>query len=58
MVAPTFMKLLLDENILRDSYIIDWNDKNLRLDKDSGLYDKKAERKFRELLENFVEWLR
>ena len=56
--APTFMKKLVDENILSKQFVIDWYDKNVKLDKDSGLYDKKSERKFRELIEQFIEWLK
>ena len=56
--APTFMKKLVDENILKEKFLIDWFDKNIRLDKDSGLYDKKAEKKFRDLVEKFIDWLR
>ena len=36
----------MDEKVLTSRFIVDWNDKNVRLDKDSGLYDKKAEKKF------------
>lgn len=56
--APTFMKKLVDENILSKQFVVDWYDKNIKLDKDSGLYDKKSERKFRELIEQFIEWLK
>ena len=56
--AATFMKKLVDENILSEKFLIDWFDKAVRLDKESGLYDKKSERKFRELIEPFVEWMR
>lgn len=56
--APTFMKKLVDENIMSDKFLIQWYDKEAKLDKDSGLYDKKSERKFRELIEQFIEWLR
>jgi hypothetical protein len=56
--APTFMKKLVDENIMSDSFLIQWYDKEAKLDKDSGLYDKKSERKFRELIEQFIQWLR
>lgn len=56
--APTFMKKLVDENILKDKFIIDWSDKNIRLDKESLLYDKKAEKQFRDMIEQFVEWLK
>jgi hypothetical protein len=56
--APTFMKKLVDENILSEKFVIDWFDKNIKLDKESGLYDKKSEKKFRELIEPFVEWMK
>ena len=56
--APTFMKMLVDENILSKEFVIKWFDKTIKLDKDSGLYDKKSERKFRELIEQFIEWLK
>lgn len=43
--------------MLSDKFIIDWADKNIRLDKYSGLYDKKAEKKFRESTEKCVAYL-
>ena len=56
--AQTFMKKLVDDNILSEKFVIDWFDKVIRLDKDSKIYDKKAEKKFRDLVEKFVEWLK
>ena len=56
--AQTFLKKMVDEDVLSEQFILDWNDKNIRLDKDSALYDKKAEKKFRDLVEKFIEWLR
>jgi len=57
--AATFVKKLVDENVLDEPFIIAWYDKERRLDKESGLYDKKAEKKFRELIEDYVEnWLK
>jgi len=56
--AATFMKKLVDENIMSEKFLIDWFDKTIKLDKDSGLYDKKSERKFRELIEAFIEWMK
>jgi len=52
--AGTFMKKLVDENVMKERFLIDWFDKNTRLDKDSNLYDKKAEKRFRDLIENFI----
>lgn len=56
--APTFMKKLVDDNLLTDKFLIDWFDKNIRLDKDSLLYDKKAEKQFRDMIEAFINWLK
>ena len=52
------MKKLVDENILSEKMIIGWYDKEITLDKDASTRDKKAEKKFRDLIEKFVEWLR
>jgi hypothetical protein len=52
------MKKLVDENILTDKFVIDWSEKTIRLDKESLLYDKKAEKTFRDMIEQFVEWLK
>ena len=38
--------------------MIDWFDNNRKLDKNSGLYSKKSERKFREKIEQFINWLK
>ena len=56
--APTFVKKLLDQNVVSEKFIQEWYDKTIRLDKDSYLYDKKAERKFRDLLPDFIEWMK
>jgi len=56
--APTFMKKMVDERIFPEKFLLEWYDKEKKLDKDSILYDKKAEKKFRELIEQFIEWLR
>lgn len=52
------MKKLVDEKILSEKFVIDWFDKAIRLDKSSTMYDKKAEKKFRDLIEKFVEWMK
>jgi len=52
------MKKLVDESFVSEKFLIEWYDKVIRLDKDSGLYDKKAEKKFRDLIEKFMEWLK
>jgi hypothetical protein len=52
------MKTLVDQNVLNEKFIIEWFDKTSRLDKESATYDKKAEKKFRDLIEKFVDWLK
>lgn len=56
--AQTFLKKMVDEDVLNEKNLLQWYDKETRLDKDSVLYDKKAEKKFRDLVEKFIEWLR
>ena len=51
------MKKLLDKNVVSEVFIQNWFDKAMRLDKDSDLYDKKAEKKFRDLITDFVTWM-
>ena len=52
------MKTLIDQNVLTEKFVIGWFDKSFRLDKESALYDKKAEKKYRDLIETFVNWLK
>ena len=52
------MKKMVDQGLLQKSYILEWFDKERRLDKECTLYDKPAEKKFRDLIEDFVNWLR
>lgn len=54
----TFLHKLVQQNVLTDKFLLDWAEKNTKLDKDSGLYDKKADRKFRESCEKFIEYLK
>jgi len=46
-----FLKKMVEENIMSEKFLIDWSEKNIRLDKDSPLYEKRAEKKFRDLTE-------
>lgn len=55
--GPTFLKKLLDKNVISEKFLQDWFDKTIRLDKDSYLYDKKAEKKFRDLITDFITWM-
>ena len=53
----TFLHKLVQQNVLNEKFLIEWAEKTVKLDKDSGLYDKKADRKFRESCEKFIEYL-
>lgn len=52
--APTFMKLLYDEEVYSDEFLIKWFNKKRKLDKASVLYNRKAEKAFRGLIEKFI----
>lgn len=56
--APTFMKNLVDEEVITEKYLTNWYDKEIRLDKKSFTYDKKAEKSFREIIQKYIEWLK
>jgi len=56
--ASTCLYKLWEHRVLSDKFIIGWAEKEFRLDKDSGLYDKKAEKKFREETEKCIEYLK
>ena len=56
--APTFLKNLVDQNMITEKFILGWYDKEVRLDKESYTRDKNAEKHFRELVEKYIEWLR
>lgn len=56
--GPTFMKKMLDNNLIGETFILEWYDQTKRLDKESMLYSKKSERKFREMLVDFIEWMK
>lgn len=56
--AGTFMKLIYDQNVFDIELIIGFQDKRVKLDKDCALYDRKAQRHFRKLIKQFVDWLK
>lgn len=55
--APNFMKLLYDQEFYDEEFIIKWFERKAKLDKTCALYDRKAEKMFRGLIEQFVNWL-
>lgn len=52
-----FFKLLYEQSLYPDSLYIEWVGGKKRLDKNSILYDRKAEKEIKPLLAAFVEWL-
>lgn len=58
--GATFIKKIIDNNIISAEWILLWADKKVELDpaSDSNLYDHKAEKKFRKDLTDFTEWLK
>ena len=55
--SATFMKLMYDQEVFEEEFIIKWHSKKLKLDKTCALYDRKAERAFRKGINSFVDWL-
>lgn len=53
----TFFKHLYDSNVFSDTFLSQWHSAKAKLDKKCALYDKKAERLLRPLLNDFVSWL-
>lgn len=49
------MKTLIDQNVLTEKFVIGWFDKSFRLDKESALYDKKAEKKIQRFNRNICK---
>ena len=45
--APTFMKLLYEQEMLPEDFIINWFNKKAKLDKKGALYNRKCEKAFR-----------
>ena len=52
------VQYLYSRNFFDEDFILNWNDKKMKLDKKCMLYDKKAEKKFREVISKVIEWLR
>lgn len=55
--ASTFMKLMYDQDVFDEEFIIKWFNREVKLDKSCALYDRKAEKIFKGQIEEFVNWL-
>ena len=57
--AETFLhKIVVTEKILSEELLMNWYEKSVKLDKKSPLYDKNFEKKFRSLIEKFIDFLK
>ena len=55
--ASELCMILYNESVIEDQFFINWHAKKLKTDRDSQMYDHKAEKAMRSLLNEFVEWL-
>jgi hypothetical protein len=55
--AATFMKLMYDQDVFSEEFIIKWYNREVKLDRGCHLYDRKAEKTFKGWIESFVTWL-
>ena len=46
--AGTFCKVLYDNEVFEESFFINWYNRKIKLDKNSAMYDRKAEKSFKE----------
>lgn len=53
----TFMNALYEQSVFSVDFICGWHAGDIKSDKHCSLYDRKAEKAFRPLLDKFVEWL-
>ena len=49
--------ILYNEGLIEDEYFIARHAQKAKTDKSSSLYDRKSEKKMRELLNDFIQWL-
>jgi len=51
------MKLLYDQSVFSDEFLIGWHETKIKSDKKCMLYDRKIEKVFRSLITDFITWL-
>jgi hypothetical protein len=54
----TFLNLLYEQSVFSDKFLIGWHSNTIKSDKKCALYDRKAEKVFRPLMNEFIEWLK
>ena len=55
--AATVCNILYDNSIIEDQFFIKWHAKQLKLDRDSKMFDKRGESAMRALLTDFIGYL-
>jgi len=55
--APTFMKTLYEQELFSEEFLLKWHSKKKKLDRHCKLYDRKCEKAFRELINEFILWI-
>ena len=56
-LAGTFCKVLYDRKVFSDEFLNSWHDGSIKLDKNTKLYDRKADKAFKAEVAPFIEWL-
>ena len=56
-LAGTFCKVLYDRKVYTDEWLCAWHAGEVKLDKNTKLYDRKAEKAFKAEIGDFIEWL-
>jgi hypothetical protein len=51
------MKMLYDQSVFSDEFLIGWFETKIKSDKKCMLYDRKTEKAFRSLITDFITWL-
>jgi len=57
-VGPTFMNKMYDDEVFSGEMLLKWHESNKSLDRHSPLHDRKAEKAFKELCVDFIEYVK
>lgn len=56
--GPTFMNKMYDQEVFSGEMLLKWYESNKSLDRHSPLHDRKAEKAFKELCSEFIEYVK
>lgn len=57
-VGPTFMNKMYDQEVFSGEMLLKWHESSKSLDRHSPLHDRKAEKAFKELCNDFIEYVK